>query len=147
MSSVTLSLEQLRALSPATRAELARVLFCFSPPEEPLPDGVPFLAELTEAQAFDLIDSLNDRTVRLLRRFAGRDEPEVYGPAVVADVGPEADGSIRGASAAGTRRTRSITGDPNAYLWWWGNATQSRMMMAPATRLALRAAFAEIDRP
>ncbi|WPZ32234.1 hypothetical protein T8K17_13380 [Thalassobaculum sp. OXR-137] len=76
-------------------------------------------SDLTVAQARKLVNGCSERPRKALRLISERGSTEVLTSDLESYVGLDEAGGLRGVYAALTRRTRNVTGDPDANLIWW----------------------------
>jgi hypothetical protein len=147
---ITITKEDLSAFSPSTRAEILAALTS-KPKANPgqLPTGFKSedfvdVVELTPGQIEDFMQGCSDETIAGLKVFAE------HGPVIHAklldDAGIENYGHFQGRV---TKRTRTVTGDKDAYLFAWDNWGEAedgigQYAVTPTTFRSLRIYF-ELD--
>ena len=114
---ITLDVNDISSLSPSTRAELSALLFrrrSQSDPDNAAEFDFEDVADFTPAMIKKFAERCSDKTMAGLRIFAEQ------GPKISADLlnaaGIDNYGQFQGAV---TRRTRTVTGDPDAFMFGW----------------------------
>lgn len=147
---IVITKDDLISFSPSTRAEI--IAHLTSRPKTnrgQLPTGFTAddfenVVDLTPGQVEDFMAGCSEKTIAGLRVFAE------HGPVIQAklldDVGIEKYGHFQGRV---TQRTRTVTGDENAYLFAWDDWTEveegeGQYAVTPATFRSLRIYF-ELD--
>jgi hypothetical protein len=119
---IVLTKEDITSFSPALRAELLASAF---PKVKPSLDGIPAgfdeddfegVVDLSPRQVVDFIDGCAEETVAGLKVFAEHG-PVIHGSLLNA-VGIENYSHFQGRV---TKRTRTVTKDPEAFLFAWDN--------------------------
>lgn len=123
---IVLTKEDISAFSPSTRAELMAAAFpkTQTPPSELPPgfdaDDFENVAELTPGQVEEFMAGCSEETIAGLKVIAE------HGPVIHASlldaVGIENYGHFQGRV---TKRTRTITGDKDAFLFTWDDWTEA----------------------
>lgn len=118
---ITLDADDINNLSPGARAELSSMFFRRRAPSDP--------ANVAELDFEDVADF----TPRLIEKFSERcSEKTMAGLRVFAEHGPKIEADLLNAAGidnygqfqgAVTRRTRTVTGDPEAYMFAWDDWT------------------------
>lgn len=118
---ITLDTNDLSNLSPSARAELSAMLFrrrSASDPDNVAEFDFEDVADFTPAMIEKFAERCSEKTMAGLRVFAE------HGPKIRADLLNEAGidnyGQFQGAV---TRRTRTVTGDPEAFMFDWDDWT------------------------
>lgn len=119
---LVLTATEISSLSPSTRAELMALVFPKAPPAQiGFPEGFDAddfggVVDLTPGQIEEFMQGCSDKTVAGLKIIAQ------HGPKVHASLLDAADidnyGHFQGSV---TKRTRTVTGDRDAFLFAWDN--------------------------
>jgi hypothetical protein len=104
-------------------------------------EGIP--TDLSVAQALKLYNGCSERPKVALRLIAEQPSNAFSYKALVAKIGNDSSGTIRGTLSAITRRTRTVLGDKDADFVWWSEDEAETWIgtVSPTTHASLRKAL------
>lgn len=119
---IVLTANEISSFSPSTRAELMALVFPKAPPAQTgFPEGFDAddfdsVVDLTPGQIEEFMQGCSERTIAGMRIIAEHG-PKIHA-ALLDAAGIENYGHFQGSV---TKRTRTITGDKDAFLFAWDN--------------------------
>lgn len=140
-SGVFIPFDEVDRFSPAFRAELAA--FVQSQlnikGDAAVPDDGEGPADLSVAQAKLFLDRVSDKVRAAIRVIAESDASAFTMADIMAALGAEDAGSLRGVWGGITKRVRTVVGETEAYLIWWTELETGWVgRVSPTTHRSLR---------